>query len=184
MVLMKEGNKLKMTQDIDNLIAKAERMAQKGDDEAAMSMANDLTTQYPNEMKVWTLRAYLHRRDRNYSSAIADLTRAIDINAKEVESDRDKGILIEVDLFFNRGTDRFALGDVAAAIDDFTKGLDLSDRSRSDDYRETLLFWRAEALLKLGKKLEALSDITQVRDDFSFWTYKLRTKSDLLADCK
>lgn len=172
-----------MTQDIGNLIAKAERMAHKDDDEAAMSLANELATQYPNETRVWAFRAYLHRRVRNYSKAIADLTRAIDINAKESESDLGKGVLTSVDIFFNRGTDRFAFGDMQAAIDDFTKGLDLSDRFRSDDYRETLLFWRAEALLKLGKKQEALSDIANVRDDFSFWTYKLRTKSDLLADC-
>lgn len=173
-----------MTPSLDNLIAKAKELARKDEAEKAMALANELTTQHPDELRVWSLRAYLHGRSGNYAEAVADFTRAIEINAKEPELGLDKGILTAVDLLFNRGADSFALGNNQLAIDDFTKGLDLCDRYGSDDYRETLLFWRAEALLKLGKKREALSDITQVRDDFSFWTYKLRTKSDLLADCQ
>jgi tetratricopeptide (TPR) repeat protein len=172
-----------MTPSVDDLIAKAEKMAKSDDDKGAMSLANDLVTQYPNEMKVWSLHAYLNGRSGNYAEAVSDFTRAIEINAKEPELGLDKGILTAVDLRFNRGADNFALGNNQSAIDDFTKGLDLCDRHHSDDYRETLLFWRAEALLKLGKKHEALSDLARVRDDFSFWTYKLRTKADLLVDC-
>jgi len=126
----------------------------------------------------------LYGRDSNYAEAVSDLTRAIEINALEsAEQSLDTGHFKKVDLFFNRGADRFALGDNQSAIDDFTRGLDICDQYNSDDYRETLYFWRAEALLRLGKKHEAIADLARVADDFSFWTYKLRTKKDLLTDC-
>jgi tetratricopeptide (TPR) repeat protein len=172
-----------MNLNVDNLISKAKKMARNDNNGGAMSLASELVEQYPNEVRVWSLRAYLHGRNRNYADAVADLTRAIELKALEPDLSFDKGVLIAVDLYFNRGADRFALGDDQSAIDDFTKGLDLCDHYKSDDYRETLHFWRAEGLLRLRKKREALADLAHVSADFSFWTYKLRTKADLLADC-
>jgi len=173
-----------MTFDVNSLISKAKRLARNDENEAALSLANELLEQYPNEVRVWSLRAYLHGRDSKYAEAVSDLTRAIEIDAMEPAEQRlDTGHLKKVDLFFNRGADRFALGDNQLAIDDFTRGLDICDQHNSDDYRETLHFWRAEALLRLGKKREALADLARVADDFSFWTYKLRSKKDLLTDC-
>jgi tetratricopeptide (TPR) repeat protein len=161
----------KVTSELDNLIAKAKKLARNRDEEAAMTLANELVAHYPNEMKVWLLRGYLHELGNDYTGAVADLTRAIEINAMEPH------------LFFTRGANRFALGDDQSAIDDFTEGLDLCDLHKNDYYRETLHFWRAEALLRLGKKHEALADLARVHDGFRFWTYKLRTKADLLDDC-
>src|SRR4029077_6392678 len=106
-----------MTETMDILIAKAKELARKDDDDGAMALANDLAARYPNELRVWSLRAYLHGRKRNYPEAVADFTRAIEINAKEPELGLDKGILTAVDLLFNRGADRFALGDHQLAID-------------------------------------------------------------------
>jgi tetratricopeptide (TPR) repeat protein len=160
-----------MASHLDDLISKAEELAKHRDGEGAMSLANELVEQYPNDMKVWSLRAYLHERNNDYAEAIADLTRAIEINAAEPH------------FFYSRGRYNFALGSDQPAIDDFSKGLDLCDHYKSDYYREELHFWRAEALLRLGKKHEALSDLAHVSDDFRSWTYKLRTKAELLGEC-
>jgi tetratricopeptide (TPR) repeat protein len=160
-----------MSTNIDTLIAKAKELARKDDNQGAMLLANELIGKYPNEVRVWSLRGYLHSRNGNHIEAVSDLTCAIDIDGMDPY------------LFFSRGVDKFEIGDNQSAADDFTEGLDLCDRHRNDYYRETLLFWRAEALLRLGKKHEALLDLARVRDDFSFWTYKLRTKADLLNDC-
>jgi tetratricopeptide (TPR) repeat protein len=177
------GGLTEMTPNVDSLILKAKELARKDDFEGSMSLANELAERFLNETRVWSLRGYLHGRNRNYTQAVADLTRAIEINAEEsTKLGPDTGVLTSVDLFFNRGADRFALGDDESAVDDFTRGLELCDQLNSDDYRETLHFWRAEALLRLGKKSEALSDLARVTDGFTFWTYKLRTKADLLTD--
>lgn len=174
-----------MTDRLESLIAQAKERAHNGDDEGAMSLANKLVTEHPQDIKVWSLRGYLHRRNNEYAQSVADLTRAMEINAKGLgEAPMDVAGMIAIDLLFNRGADKFAIGDDQSAIDDFTQALMLSERYRSDDYNETLYFWRAEALLRLGKNREALSDLSRVNDEFSFWTYKLRTKRDLLADCE
>lgn len=160
-----------MSNSIDDLIARADGLSRAKDRNGAMALANELVSQYPNEMKVWSLRAHLHALNHHYSEAVADLTRAIEINN------------MEPDFFFNRGSYSFRLGDNQSAIDDFTKGLALCDYHKDDYYRETLYFWRAETLLRLGRKQEAVADLSHIREDFSFWTDRLRTKADLLAEC-
>jgi tetratricopeptide (TPR) repeat protein len=171
-----------MTHKFDDLISKAERLVQNSNAEAAMAIANELVEQYPSEIKAWRLRAHLHGRNSNYAESVADYTRAIEVDTAGPALNSDN-VLTTVDLFFNRGADRFALGDNHSAIDDFSRALDLSDKYHRGDYRDTLHFWRAEALLRLGRKHAALSDLTRVPDGFTFWTDRLRTKADLLADC-
>jgi len=160
-----------MSLHLDHLISKAEHLARSGDNDEAMSLATDLTEQHPSEIKVWMLRAHLWTLKRDYTQAIADLTRAINING------------MEPSLFYDRGRHALALGDVLSAISDFSEGLRLCDGYNDDYYRGPLHFFRAEALLRLGRKHEALADLHHVREDFTTWTDKLRTKAELLAEC-
>ena len=136
-----------------------------------MSLASDLTQQYPRETAVWSLRAYLHGLIRDHSKAIEDLTHAIEINGMEPK------------LFFDRGIEELAVQHNQAAADDFTTGLKLCDHYGDDYYREALHFLRAEALLGLARKQLAIADLQHVREDFKFWTFKLRTKSELVEAC-
>jgi tetratricopeptide (TPR) repeat protein len=158
-----------MSPDLDGLIAKAKALANESRYDEAISLATDLVQRYPNEMKVWSLRAYLYTFKNDFELAVADLTRAIDINDMEPV------------LLFDRGRYESRVGRFGAAVEDFGRGLALCDHYRDDYYRETLHFFRAEALIELGRKREALEDLSQVRDDFTSWTYKLRTKSELRA---
>jgi tetratricopeptide (TPR) repeat protein len=160
-----------MPEELDNLISRAKELAKDKDCEKAMSLANELVTRYSNEAKVWALRGYIHALNSEYAEAASDLTRAI--------SPR------EIYYFYSRGRYRFAIHDNESAVDDFTNGLNLCDKCEKDDFREELHFWRAETLLRLGKKTEALSDLDHVPDDdYTSWTDRLRTKAQLLADCR
>lgn len=52
-------------------------------------------------------------------------------------------------------------------------------------FRETAHFWRAEALLQLGRRKEALAELKDVRDDYEehwFLDYRSRSKSDMLKE--
>ena len=160
-----------MNSALDRTISAANELASAGKDQEALSVANSLTQQHPAEMRVWALRAYVYALLKDYDAAIADLSNAIAIAP------------MEPSLFFNRGRYEFVLDHFQAAVDDFTSGLELCDYHDNEYYRETLLFMRAEALTRLGKKKEALLDLQQVRDDFTLWTSQLRTKADLVAEC-
>ena len=156
---------------IDNIIAEAKGLARRHENARAISLADELVRQHPNEMKAWLLRSYLHELAAEYVHAISDLSKAIEINSMEPH------------LFYNMGRYHFLVDDVEASIQDFSKALELCDFHENDYYREELHFWRAEAFLRLGRKRDAMTDVSSVRDDFKSWTYMLRTKQDLLRDC-
>ena len=160
-----------MNPTLDSLISRAEKLARAGDKQGALSLANQLVAQHPDEMKVWSLRAYLHGRERDYAGAIADLSTAIRINP------------MEPSLFCNRGQDHLSLGDYEATLIDCGKGLDLCDHYDNDYYRESLMCIRAEAFIGLGRRDEALADLAGVRDGLKFWTNRLRTKKEMVAEC-
>lgn len=159
-----------MSEDLDRVIRNIKyRIGQK--DPTGFEDAVRLAEQYPEEPRVWRTLAYAHEMKNEYAAAIAAGTRAIELSPKAPA------------LFFKRGEYALQTGDHERAVADFSQGLVLSDESKSDYYRETLHFLRAEAFAQLGKKAEALADLSHVRDDFSFWTTQLRSKADLLVLC-
>jgi|SRR5271163_2297975 len=160
-----------MSSTLDDIIAKAKALARRNETDEAMRLATELTGQYPKEMEAWLLQGYLHELEDDYPKAVADLTRAMELNPSEPH------------LYYSRGRYLFQLHEDDPAVRDFNKGLAMCDFNNNDYYREELHFWRAEALLRLGAKEEALKDLSQVPDDFRSWTYALRTKQDLLRDC-
>jgi tetratricopeptide (TPR) repeat protein len=162
----------KMSESLDDLISKAKSLDRTGHNEEAMSLATQMVEQHPNEMKPWSLRAYLHAGKHDYEQATADLTRAIAINSMEPK------------LFWDRGRYESLQDHYQSAVSDFGKGLELCDHYKDDYYRESLHFFRAEALIRLARKREALADLEHVREDLKTWTYKLRTKLELLAECE
>ncbi len=139
---------------------------------AAALLADELTSSHTEDIRVWVLRGYVNESVNDHAAAVSDLNRALDLTSDEPH------------LFFTRGRYRFQLDDNAGAADDFTSGLKLCDRLGNDYYREALHFWRAETLIRLGKLNDALQDLAHVNDDHRMWTYKLRTKQDLLRDCQ
>ncbi len=159
-----------MTQNVHDLIAYADKLSRQKKRDEALVLANQLVEQYSHEMKVWDLRAHLYTIKNEYKLALADYTKAISIYP-------------EHGLYFARGIANFEVGDNRAAVEDFTNAL-VYYKSDDESYRWYLYFWRAETLLRMGRKEEALSDLEHVRDGFDTWTYKLRSKEDLIADCK
>jgi tetratricopeptide (TPR) repeat protein len=157
---------------IDALISKAKIFARSGETDKALSIANELIDRFPDDMEVWLLRSYLFARMANYPRSILDLDRAISINAQEPT------------LFYDRGRYHFKLESYTRAIEDFSMGLAVCDQLKDDYYRESLLFFRAEAYLALANKEQARNDLSSVRDDFTTWTFKLRTKSEILSECR
>lgn len=159
-----------MNADLEGLIAQAKNLARQGNREEAFALAQDLTSRFPREMEVWLLSGYLYARTGRYEKAIPFVTKAIEINDKEPS------------LFYDRGRYHLALGDNLSAIEDFGMGLALCEIFHSDYYRESLHFHRAEARLRSGRKREALEDLERVREEFSCWTDKLRTKAELIEE--
>jgi tetratricopeptide (TPR) repeat protein len=160
-----------MSENLESLITKAEELARAEDYEGALAIASKLIAQHPEEMKVWSLRSYIHARKRDCQTAVEDVSRAIEINSMEPA------------LFFDRGRYHLTLRQFAEAAKDFTRALELCDRHHNDYYRESAHFMRAEAYLKLGRINEARADLKHVRDDFAVWIDLPRSKQAILDEC-
>jgi tetratricopeptide (TPR) repeat protein len=159
------------SEELSKELGRAKRLARAGDGPAAIALADDVIRRSPGEIEGWLVRALVHELDDEYEAAIADMTRAIELNS------------VEPHLYYNRGRYLFQIDDDATAVGDFSRALSLCDFHKSDYYREELHFWRAETLLRLGRKKEALDDLSHVSDDFSSWTDSLRCKQDLVREC-
>jgi tetratricopeptide (TPR) repeat protein len=157
-----------MTTELEALISAAEQAAEAHMYAEALSIATDAVTRYPQEAQAWRLRSFVFALAGSYDQAVADLSSAIGIDPTGVY------------LFLDRGRYYLELQRWQAAVDDFGCGLDLCDEYD----RETFLFLRAEGLLQLGRRFEALSDLANVPDDAKFWTYRFVRKVDLVAECE
>ena len=161
-----------MSSELENGISRAKGMARNQDDSGAMNLANELLSRYPDDIRVWMLRGYLHELNEEYEQAKADLTLAIRINS------------LEPHLYYSRGRFSYQLGEMQEAVQDFSKGLDLCDFHKNDYYRHELSFWRAATLLKLGDRRGALSDLRSLPEDLSSCTDSPQTKRDLVEACE
>jgi tetratricopeptide (TPR) repeat protein len=157
---------------VEEVIEKARRLLAQGADLEAMVLVSGLVDKFPMDHRPLAFRAHVHRVCGEYDNSIQDLDKAISINATDPY------------LFHFRGQCLMRTGNLQMAIADFTRGLALCDELGDEWYRETLLFFRAEAYIRLGQKTAARNDLDGVRNDFTFWIDRLRNKSELLADCE
>jgi tetratricopeptide (TPR) repeat protein len=159
-----------MSEDLDRVIRNVRYRIRKRDP-SGFADAVRLAEQYPEEPKVWRMLAFAHEMKDEYTAAIAAVTRAIELNPKGLA------------LFFKRGEYALQTGDHELAVADFSQGLVLCDELNSDSLRHELHFLRAEAFVHLGKKAEALADLSHVKDDYVSSRAEPRSKADLLVMC-
>jgi tetratricopeptide (TPR) repeat protein len=138
----------------------------------AVERAAKLAESYPDEPEVWSLLAFAHAMKHDMDGAVLAMTRMMAVAPSEPMT------------FSNRGIYELRRGNLQAALADFNEGIALSEQLQYEYYLESLYFFRAEVLVKLGRKAEARADLAHVSDDYVEWTTKLRRKADILADCE
>lgn len=159
-----------MKELLDSLI-KDIRKRIRAQDPTAVERAAQLAEQYPDEPEVWFELARARARNDDMEGAVAAMTRM-----KEVSPPNPS-------IFFFRGGYEHRRGDLEAALADFTDGIALAKQLQKEFYLSSLYFSRADVLVTLGRKAEALADLEHVEDDHVGGTTKLRNKFALLTEC-
>ncbi|MRG90886.1 tetratricopeptide repeat protein [Polyangium spumosum] len=159
-----------MSEDLDRIIRNIRYRIRKKDP-SGFEDAVRLAEQYPEDADVWDTVSYAYDKRDDHAAAMAAMTRAIELDPKGLS------------LFYKRGEYALRTGDHESAVADFSRGLVLSDELNKNYLRDELHFRRAEAFIQLGKKAEALADLSQLRDDYVNFGPKIRTKADLLVMC-
>ena len=158
---------------LDVEIEKVRTLTREGKSDAAMSLCQELVAQHPSNANVWRMRAHLYFSDGQLDKAEGDITHALSIDQQSV-------------FFFTRARYRLRMEEFTGVAEDIESALLAEKMNEYGDetYLWELYFFRAEAWIKLGQKNKALVDLNNVPDDFRTWTFALRTKADLLADCQ
>jgi len=158
------------TVSIDKELEHIRSIAQRGQKEAALELSQELLRTNADKAEAWALHASLHARNGNYIQALECTSRAIVLAPERAT------------LYFQRARYNLDLNAPLDAIHDLNEALN-KDRYNEPSFTAELYFYRAEAFIILGKKKEALADISRLDDGHQTWTFTLRSKSDLLNDC-
>jgi hypothetical protein len=156
---------------LDSLLADIKKRVD-AKDPTAVERATRLAEQYPDVPKVWRVLAYVHSMYRDMDGAVLAMNRMMAVAPPHPT------------MFLLRGDYELDRGNLHAALADFDQGIALSKQLQDDWCVENLYFFRAEVLVRLGRKAEARADLAHVRDDFVEWMPKRRSKADILADCE
>lgn len=155
---------------LEDLISSAQQAARSRRFPEALAITTEAVRLYPDDKRAWSLRGFLGVLTRDYDLAIVAASRAIEIDPN------DEYLLLD------RGRYNLKAKRWQEAVNDLSRGLELCGAHE----RETFLFLRAEGLLQLGRREDALADLAGVPDgenDGGFWTFRFVRKRDLVAEC-
>lgn len=155
---------------LDKKIDELWQLKEKGDHETALTLVKNLRSEYPDNDRLFFLEGTIYAREGNYKRAIECLDRAIALCP-------DKATL-----YFHRGEYNLCLDNILKSMEDFSDAIS-KDNYNDITFTEILYFYRAETFIKLGRKQEALSDLSKIPENYQTWTFELRSKADLIADC-
>ena len=156
---------------IDDKIERVLLLSQEGKTEEALILCENLIKGYPLNAQLWFLKSSVHSSRKDYNEALGNIRKAIEIAPEEAVYSYNKGIYnFEANFFLE-------------SIDDFDAALRKSNKG-DDTLTQYIYFYRAEALIKLDRKKEALKDVVRIPDGFQIWTFGLRKKEDLMREAQ
>jgi tetratricopeptide (TPR) repeat protein len=138
----------------------------------AINMCDEAIAENSTSPEGFNTRARINELAGNLEEALADITRAIEIEPNEP------------DYYYNRGRWHLGVGNLDDAVADQTQALEIGDNRDLHFYDECAYFFRAVAFVHLGRFDEALSDCQHVDDDFLMYSAGLGrlTKADLIRE--
>jgi tetratricopeptide (TPR) repeat protein len=163
---------------VNRKLERAAKCALGGDYASTVRLASEVIDQHPSHAMAYVLRGTAHRRNGEYSQAIADLDRAIELDprisaayaqradayqqghirdsSKQIFADLNRAIELDKTnalAYILRGIEFATLNDHEAALADFDQALRLNPRSY------TALANRASSKWSLGRLDEARRDL-------------------------
>jgi tetratricopeptide (TPR) repeat protein len=159
-------------QELKSYLTKIEALASDAKYDEALTQLDKLIEAYPREPRVLASRAFVFSHQGSRGKAVLDWSQAISLSKTEPH------------YYYMRGIELFALKKYEDAVLDFSKVIELCDFHSSDYYRLGALFFRADAQVHLGNFALAKHDCMLIPDKMRTWTDGIRTKEDILDECK
>jgi tetratricopeptide (TPR) repeat protein len=140
------------------------------DYEGALRICDDILNEHPGMLYAMRKKAAIYADMKDFARATALMSDLIAQKPNEIE------------YYFSRGRWYLANADWRETVADMSKTIELGSEQNFHYFAESSYFFRAVALLKLGRYSEAVADCEHVRDDFLIYLYSTGkiTKSDIL----
>lgn len=137
----------------------------------ALTLCSEVIADYPNDPTGYRARSHIYALMKEPEQAIRDIDQVIRLKPEEPAH------------YFTRGRWKLEVSESAQAVADLTKVIELSASYGDEYYTEMARFFRAEALLRLGRYDEALADCEQVRDEVQTYIHpRVKSKADILDE--
>lgn len=141
-------------------------------DPSAMDEMDSIAENMPSEARVWEAMAYMHARVDRLDLAIDAVSRAMNLDPDEPA------------YFFKRANYLADINDYAGVIGDAARGVEVSDRTKFDYYRESLVFLSAYAHIRMGQLALAREELLSLSDrNIRTWVHELVTWHGLAVQC-
>lgn len=138
----------------------------------ALDRANNLLTEFPNEVWTWSLRSDVYHTSGDLENAISDIDQAIRIRFDEPSTHSTKA--------------RYCIqtSDFEGAILSLSNAIEIGEKLRFFYFDSWCRFNRAFCYCKVGDFGAAEKDLRAVDDDMQTWIDRLRSKAELLEACR
>src|SRR5438105_1488787 len=154
------------------MIERIRKLVRSGKTNKASVLATRLTSDYASEPRAWRERAFVKTMQGHHAASISDMSKAIALNEFRLLDD-----------IFSRGVSSFKLGRYKRAVTDFSRTIALGELFQVKSQCTQAHFFPAECYVRLKKFRQARLDCGKVPAEYQTWTYGLRSKRDVLADC-
>jgi tetratricopeptide (TPR) repeat protein len=158
-----------MSDDAKLILGKVRRLADAQQLDEAIQLCSRLIDSEPNLYDAFKQRAHLFARIGKWTSAIEDITRAIELNSEEPA------------FYFSRARWHIQAKEFVEAIRDLGEVIDLEKYHSDTYYLESAYFFRALCHRGIGRPDLVLKDCENVSEDFSTYTLGvIQQKSELM----
>lgn len=156
--------------DLEQQLEQVNHLRDKHDYEEAWNLTNRLCNQHPDNPQCWRAASYLASHQNDPNTAVATITKAISLLPDEPS------------LYFKRSRDHLESGSYLKALSDADRVVELSLEQNSTYYLDTALFYKAEALFRLGQLIEAKKLALRLPAGTGHWLgNEMRTREDILS---
>ena len=146
-----------------------EGLSKRGLHEDAFGLCQKLLDAYPNFYKIYEVRSSIFRRIGDFERAIEDIDQVLRLAPSTAAP------------YFRKGRYLMLLERYRDAAVEFTNAIKFDNGYFGD----TLLFYRAEALLRVGSYEKCLKDCRGMRSNYSessFFGHRTRTRTEIEND--
>ena len=157
--------------EFEDLVKQVGEAIQAGRTNQALTIATQAIDLQPTNAQAWFLRGRLHAHLQNHTNAIADLDRAVKLDARPI-------------FFQHRGTEQFRAGHFDKSVADFDKFIELAPTQAAQHWQRGISLYYAGRFEDGAKQFELHKTVNPNDVENAVWHFLCVTRASGLEKAK